>query len=99
MIEVIEQTADRAKLDHDLIVPITNPDTTNKCGQTPLLWAAQNGHVEVVRRFLERKDVNPDTANEQCSQRGSPSVWSQDEDGRLFVVPSCPPDKLPGHSE
>jgi len=24
MIEVIEQTIDRAKLDHDLIVPITN---------------------------------------------------------------------------
>jgi len=24
MIEVIEQTTDRAKLDHDLIVPITN---------------------------------------------------------------------------
>jgi len=25
MIEVIEQTIDGAKLDHDLIVPITNP--------------------------------------------------------------------------
>jgi len=27
MIEVIEQTTDRAKLDHDLIVPITNSAT------------------------------------------------------------------------
>jgi len=35
----------------------------------------------------------------QCSQRGSPSVLSQDEDGRLFVVPSRPPAKLPDDSE
>ena len=31
----------------------------------------------------------------QCSQRGSPSVLSEDEDGRHFVVPSRPPAKLP----
>ena len=30
----------------------------------------------------------------QCSQRGSPSVLSQDGDGRLFAIPSCPPAKL-----
>ena len=32
----------------------------------------------------------------QCSQRGSPSVLSQDEDGRQLVVPSGHPLKLPG---
>jgi len=31
----------------------------------------------------------------QCSQRGSPSVLSQDEDGRQFVVPSGHFLKLP----
>ena len=35
----------------------------------------------------------------QCSQRGTPSVLSQDEDGRLFAVPSRPPAKLPDDSE
>jgi len=35
----------------------------------------------------------------QCSQRGSPSVLSQDEDGRLFVVPSRPPAKSPDDSK
>ena len=32
----------------------------------------------------------------QCSQRGSPSVLSQDEDGRQLVVPSGHFLKLPG---
>jgi len=35
----------------------------------------------------------------QCSQRGSPSVFSQDEDGRRFAVPSRPPAKLPDDAE
>jgi len=35
----------------------------------------------------------------QFSQRGSPSVSSEDEEGRLFVAPSRPPAKLPDDLE
>ena len=35
----------------------------------------------------------------QCSQRGSLSVLIQDEDGRLFVVPSRALAKLPDNPE
>jgi len=37
MIEVIEQTIDRAKLDHDLIVPITRLDIQYTNQVCPLL--------------------------------------------------------------
>ena len=37
-----------------------NPDMPNSAGRTPLLWAAGEGHEEVVKLLLERGDVNPD---------------------------------------
>ena len=40
-----------------------NPDITDQSSQTPLLWAANNGHKETVKMLLERNDVNPDTAD------------------------------------
>lgn len=36
------------------------PDTIY--GQTPLLWAVENGHEGVVRKLLERNDVDPNIA-------------------------------------
>ena len=35
------------------------PDSLSKSGRTPLSWAAQNGHEEVVKLPLEQEDINP----------------------------------------
>ena len=60
-----------------------NPDTAITDHGQALSWAVANRHDGVVRVFLERSGPYV-----QCSQRGSPSVLSQDEDGRQLVVPS-----------
>ena len=39
-----------------------NPDSSCKCGQTPLSWAARNGHERIAELLLGRKDVNPDSS-------------------------------------
>ena len=56
----------------------------------------RKGQVEqwLVRYRTPHKCILSTSA--QCSQRGSPSVLSQDEDGRQFVVPSGHFLKLPG---
>ena len=33
-------------------------------GRTPLFWAAENGHEEVVRILLERRDIDIEAADE-----------------------------------
>jgi len=39
-----------------------NPNTPDASGgHTPLSWAAKNGHEGIVKLFLERKDVSPNT--------------------------------------
>jgi len=48
MIEVIEQTIDRAKLDHDLIVPITSSEPSSPS----VLEVGPDGPPVVVRLFL-----------------------------------------------
>ena len=40
-----------------------NPDSSTKSGETPLWWAAENGHEGVVKTLLERRDVNPNTSD------------------------------------
>jgi len=35
----------------------------NRTGATPLLWAARNGHEEVVGLLLDQENVNPDSPN------------------------------------
>ena len=40
-----------------------NPDSLSSFDQTPLLWAAANGHEGIVKLLLARKDVNPDSSN------------------------------------
>ena len=57
--------------------------------------------VTVVPHWVCREAPGPQSESlvvrdvRQCSQRGSPSVLSQDEDGRQFVVPSGHFLKLP----
>ena len=38
-----------------------NPDRSSKYDETPLSFAAQNGHEGIVKLLLEREDVKPDT--------------------------------------
>ena len=40
-----------------------NPNSPDKYGQTPILFAVEEGHEGVVRLLLRRKDVKPDTAD------------------------------------
>ena len=41
---------------------------------TPLIWAAVQGHEEVVKMLLERGDVNPNRENGMCGH--TPLVWA-----------------------
>jgi len=52
-----------------------NPNTADtEHGRTPLLWAAEGGHVEVARLLLAREDINPNTAD---TERGrTPLLWA-----------------------
>jgi len=49
----------------------------------------------LCKMFMNFHLIKLERGSEQCSQRGSPSVLSQDEDGRQFVVPSGHFLKLP----
>jgi len=50
-----------------------NSDRADKCGRTPLSWAAGLGRGETVRMLLERHDVNPDSPD----KRGrTPLSWA-----------------------
>ena len=40
-----------------------NPDSSDKDGQTPLLWAAWGGYESIVKLLLEYKEVNPDSSD------------------------------------
>ena len=59
-----------------------NPDSSSKCGRTPLLWASQNGHDGVVKLLLEQKDVNPDTP----SKSGQTPLSLAAENGHEGIV-------------
>ena len=46
------------------MVPLTdNPNAPDKDGETPIHWAAYNGHKEIVKILAPLKD-NPNAANE-----------------------------------
>jgi ankyrin repeat protein len=40
-----------------------DPDSKDSTDQTPLLWAAENGHEAVVKLLLASDGVNPDSKN------------------------------------
>jgi len=52
-------------------------------GQTRLAWAAENGKIEVVRRLLERRDVDPDAID---SSHGETPHWRAAYDGHDRIL-------------
>ena len=55
---------------------------TDCTGSTPLVWAALNGHGEVVKILLGRGDVGPDKLNKD----GRTPLWCAAENGHERVV-------------
>ena len=54
-------------------------------GMTPLSWAANSGHEEVVKALLERKDINPDKAD-VCGQTPLWLAASNGHEGVLKIL-------------
>jgi ankyrin repeat protein len=46
-----------------LATRLVNPGIKYRTGETPLWWAAYNGHKEVVKHLLTFDNVNPDSMN------------------------------------
>ena len=59
-----------------------NPDSPDGDGQTPLSWAARNGHDRVVKLLLGRKDVTPDRPD---GYGRTPLLWAS-QNGRDGTV-------------
>ena len=58
-------------------------NVTDTLGRTALAWAAIGGHEEVVRILLQRKGINPNTADTQYDR--TPLLWAA-EGGHEGVV-------------
>ena len=58
-------------------VQVTDPD-----GLTPLSWAAQMGHVSVVKLLLSKDSVDPDSKD---SYRRTPRSWAAEEGYKSVV--------------
>ena len=53
-----------------------NPSSLDNRGQSPLSWAARNGHGGVVKLLLEQKDVSPDKPDNYGQTPLSWAAWS-----------------------
>jgi len=59
-----------------------NPDLKNSYSETPLLWAAANGHEDVVQLLLATGQVDPDS-KDKCSRT---PLWKAANNGHADVV-------------
>jgi len=53
-----------------------NPDPTDEFGQTPLLWAAANGHKSVVKLLLAKENINPNCKDTHAKYSQTPLAWA-----------------------
>jgi len=51
----------------------TDPDQRDHRGRTPLIWAAEYGHTEVVKTFLSDGQVDP---GRQGNEGRTPLIWA-----------------------
>jgi ankyrin repeat protein len=65
-----------------LLVIGNQPDTKDSWGRTPIMWAAENGHVSVVKLLVDRTDVEADFKD----QRGKTPLSYAAENGHEAVV-------------
>lgn len=64
-----------------LLEEAVDPDSEDSWGETPLLWAARNGHEAVVRLLLQ-KEVDPDHKD---SWGHSPLSWASENEYETIV--------------
>ena len=83
------------------LVEVGGCDTNQKdcVGNTPLLWAAENGHEGVVKMLLERDEVNPNKPDNHGQTPLHPAVVNGHEGavklllGRDDINPNKPDDR------
>jgi ankyrin repeat protein len=66
-----------------LLLGSNSPDVKDSYGQTPLWWAAENGHEAVVKLLLAEDGVDPDSKDTKYSQT---PLWCAAENGHEAVV-------------
>ena len=67
-----------------ILAPLTdNPNAPNQYGSTPILWAARNGHAEIVKILVPLTE-NPNAANKWGA---TPIAFTHNAEIRKILAP------------